>query len=370
MDIRKHLTATVIAMISLRGALTRGEVPDWVVFPEEEWQTLTPEEAGIRELGAWNKWVEDTKKSAQGASFQGEDHSDNQWGVVVARGGYLIQSFGDADYKYQTASLGKAFTIACLQLAIDEGRIQSADDLIKDYWTGEGELNAPHKYLDAGFHAFLTFDHLKNHQGAFPITNGWSWKRGKNYDTPAPQWAKWTGDPDHDNYAHARPGTVDSLYSSGGYWRLAQALTAVWEKDLKQVLDEKIMSHIGIPADRWDWTPGQIVHDTKEWYPQMPGYGLFLDPPYKIDGQVVRGGPGWVVISATDLARWGLLVATGGEWRGKRLISRIQGHGGGNGSHVGGVGDQAMGSWGIVTSTFNSQVPWHLFVEPPKPKRP
>ena len=56
------------------------------------------------------------------------------------------------------------------------------------------------------------------------------------------------GDPDYDNYAHAAPGSV-SRYSSGGYWRLSQALTAIWKKDLKQVLDERIPPAIG-NADR------------------------------------------------------------------------------------------------------------------------
>ncbi len=68
---------------------------------------------------------------------------------------------------------------------------------------------------------------------------------------------------------------VGRTYSSGGSWRLAQSLTAVWKTDIKQVLDDRIMGQIGIPP-----------------------------------------------------ARWGPLVATGGEWKGKRLISRVQGHGG------------------------------------------
>jgi CubicO group peptidase (beta-lactamase class C family) len=137
------------------------------------------------------------------------------------------------------------------------------------------------------------------------------------------------------------------------------------------VLDEKIMSRIGIPADRWDWTPGKVVHDKKTWYPKMPGYGDFLDPPYTIQGQTVRGGPGWVVISAKDLARWGLLVASGGSWKNRKLISRIQGHGGGNGSYVGGTGGKVIGSFGRVTSTFNqAKIPWKLFVQPPSEATP
>ena len=89
----------------------------------------------------------------------------------------------------------------------------------------------------------------------------------------------------------------------------------------------------------------------------------------EIDGQVVRGGPGWVVISARDLARWGLLVATGGEWNGERLIGRVQGHGGGNGSDVGGNRGQTIGSWGKVTTNFNhGSVPWRLFTAVPRPE--
>lgn len=45
------------------------------------------------------------------------------------------------------------------------------------------------------------------------------------------------------------------------------------------------MSKIGIPADRWDWVPGKVVHDEIHWYPNMPGYGDFIDPPYEIGGQ-------------------------------------------------------------------------------------
>ena len=96
-----------------------------------------------------------------------------------------------------------------------------------------------------------------------------------------PDWAEWTGDPFFDNYSHAKPGT-ERTYSSGGIWRLSQALTSLWQQDLKQVLDDGLMSKIGIPADRWDWFPGKAVHDDPDWYPSMPGYGDFIDPPYEI----------------------------------------------------------------------------------------
>ena len=143
----------------------------------------------------------------------------------------------------------------------------------------------------------------------------------------------------------------------------------LWGKDIKRVLDDELFGEIGIPADRWDWTPGRVVHEKRDWYPHMPGYGDFLDPPYEIDGHVVRGGPGWVVMSARDLARFGHLVATGGVWNGRRLLGRrwTIGHGGGNGSGVAGESTNYT-AFGIVTTEgidFNEPfLPDELFTGP------
>ena len=73
---------------------------------------------------------------------------------------------------------------------------------------------------------------------AFPLksaTAGGSSARVSKSGTqfPAsPNGPTWTGDPFYDCYAHAEPGT-QGLYSSAGFWRLGQALTYVWGRDLK-----------------------------------------------------------------------------------------------------------------------------------------
>ena len=319
------------------------ELPSWITYPEDDWVQITPEQAGL-DPEKWHAFL--SALDVRGARFGGEDHSAGKWGTVLTRGGYLLHSWGDRHYAYQTASTGKAFIWALLGLAVEDGLIE-LDQPIGLSWTGHGELSHTHKWLDRGHHRNLTWRHLagtrfgSGHHGGFPIELGNRWQQKQTGLEDAdvvpgvPSWATWTGDPFYDLYAHAEPGT-EEFYSSAGYWRLGQALTAVFERDLKDVLQERLFSKIGIGAERWEWLTGREVKDQRDLYPTIPDSYTYLDPPYEIAGSAVRSGPGWVIITASDLARFGHLVATEGIWRGERLISRewVRGHGGGNESGV------------------------------------
>ena len=98
-------------------------VPDWVVYPGKDWQTITPAEAGL-DVDKWNAWV--ARQNPSGNDRWGQN-SQRDFGVVVTRGGYLLKVFGNAECKVQCASVGKAFTSFALQLAIDEGLISPRD---------------------------------------------------------------------------------------------------------------------------------------------------------------------------------------------------------------------------------------------------
>lgn len=331
-------------------------LPDWTEYPGREWRRITPREAGF-DATRWKRFLDGIEVRA--TNWGGEVHAADEYGVVLTRGGYMVHTWGDPEYRFQTASLGKAFTWVALGLAADDGLIDP-DEPVRRKWTGEGELSHPHKYLDRGFHVTLTWRHLigdkedprtrGGHYGGFPVTNGYYWRKGQagktrigdgevagSHNWLAPEWANWTGDPLYDNYSHAEPGTFKH-YSSGGIWRLTQALTAIWGRDLKAVLDGRIFGPLGVPPDRWDWLPGRRIFEEKDFYPRMPGYGDYVDPPYEVDGNSVRGGGGWVVMSASDLARFGHLVATQGVWKGNRLIKGewLRSHRGGNDSEVAG----------------------------------
>ena len=321
------------------------EVPDWVTFPEDDWTEISAEQAGL-DAGKFASFLGGL--DVRGASFGSEDHTGNKWGALLARGGYLVHSWGDRHYRFQTASTGKAFIWALLGYAAEDGLVDP-DEPIHKTWTGEGQLSHPHKSLDTGHHETLTWRHLVGsrdeniHYGGFPIEMGVRWnerRSGLEDDTAVPgvaEWASWTGDAYYDTYSHIEPGTV-GLYSSAGFWRLGQALTALWGRDLKDVLDERLFSKIGIAAESWDWPTGRAMTENKYFYPAIPDAYTYLDPPYEIDGHAVRSGPGWVIISASDLARFGHLVATQGVWKGERLIDPrwLRGHGGGNRSGVSG----------------------------------
>ena len=336
-----------------------GEIPAWVTYPDDDWIQITPEEAGL-DPGKFATFLK--SHDVRGASFGGENHVDNQYGAMLTRGGYVVHVWGDPSYRFQTASTGKAFMWAVLGFAVADGLLDP-DEPINKTWTGEGWLSHTHKCLNQGFHKSLTWRHLIGsrtasvHWGGFPFEIGVRWKEKRtgleeqNAVPGVPEWATWTGDPFYDCYCHTKPGTM-GLYSSGGFWRLGQALTYVWNRDLKEVLQERLFDLIGIPAERWDWLTGGYVKDQRYFYPEIPDSYTYLDPPYEINGNEVRSGPGWVVISASDLARFGHLNTTRGVWKGEPIIDPdwLRGHSGGNKSGSSGESTHFT-AMGVVTTT-------------------
>lgn len=309
-------------------------IPDWVIYPDEEWERITPAEAGFRqpEFGA----LVDRHQPVP-STFWGERHAPDDFGAALTRGGYLVQTWGRSrDYAYQTASVGKAFTRAALGLAVEKLGL-NPDEPVCQTWTGAGELSHPHKHLDNEAHCDITWRHLVEHEAGFAVESGYHWRRGLLPDEP---WIRkgWTGNPLYDMWSLRRPGR--RFYSSAGYVRLGQALTALWGLDLKDILDREILAKIGVPPERWRWLSLAEVYADYDLYPGAPGYAHYADPPHEIRGIVVRGGPGWVCMAAEDLARFGLLVATGGIWKGERILGPewLVSKSGGNWSTV--VGDR------------------------------
>lgn len=329
-------------------------LPVETVYPEEHWEELPLQEAGFTpELVAELERLEPQP-------YRLWDEPVTQCASLITRDGRLVWYWGDTrHYRHQTASVGKAFTIALLGLAVEKLGL-NPDEPVYRTWTGAGQMSHEHKRMDSALHRDITWRHLKDHTAGFAMETAWWWRHGIGI----PNWVNQeevTGNPMYDMRSFRAPGTA-SYYSSAHYVRLGQALTALWGTDLKRLLDEEIFSVIGITPDRWDWMSLCDVYQNIYLYPDTPGYGHFADPPYEIEGNIVRGGPGWVSLSAEDLARWGLLVATQGVWKGRQLLAPewVVSHGSGNRSAVIGIPEACIA---IATITAEGLPPFLWEVE-------
>ena len=162
-------------------------VPDWVGFPRDDWQAITPREAGL-DADKWARYLETCQPGGAAPALPGGSNSA-QWGAAVSAGGYLLHTWGDPEFRAQTASVGKGLTWAVFGLAVEDGRVKP-DDLVRSTWTGAGQLSHPQKHLDQGHHRDLTWRHLLGdkdiygHLGGFPVTNGFLAER---HSGPGPE---------------------------------------------------------------------------------------------------------------------------------------------------------------------------------------
>lgn len=210
---------------------------------------------------------------------------------IILKDGYIIAKWGDIERVDMTFSVTKSFLSTTALLALDDGIISNADDLLKNYiWDTnfEGEHNSK-----------ITWTHLL-HQ-----TSDWSGELWGGLD-----WADRppsTGNVDDwKNRELKEPGTVFE-YNDVRVNLLAYSLLQVWRKPLPQVLKEKIMDPIGA-STTWRW---------------FGSNNAWVD----LDGskmQSVTGGGhsgGGMFINTLDMARFGLLLENNGIWNGNTLLS-------------------------------------------------
>ena len=229
------------------------------VFPDSQWIRAQPEDQGF------NQAVIDSI---------GEIMKINKANGVLIRNGYSIGEWlfgGEADKRFDTQSVSKSITSLTLGLALRDGLIKSIDDYVVDYFP-EFECGA---YSDS-----ITFRHLVTNTSGIALTR---WTHQRN-----PGWMK--------------PG-LESHYHNDHWTELARALTYVFGKPLKQVMDENVLNIIDAEMEWWkDGTIGGYVK--------------------KADGDsiVVNAGYAFTCWSARDLARVGYLYLKNGNWKGKQVI--------------------------------------------------
>ena len=191
----------------------------------------------------------------------------------IIRHGYLVKEWGDpkrlADIKSATkGSVGATL----LGLAVDRRLVRLDDPAVKHYPAiGTERPDNPRDRL-----AEITIRHLATMTAGFD-----------------------DGRPPKLVY---RPGT-DGFYSNDGANMLAELLTLRFSEDLATVFKREVMDPIGVPPAEWKWRENAYRAKT-------------------IAGLKSREFASGITITHRALARIGYLYLRGGEWNGRRILSR------------------------------------------------
>lgn len=214
---------------------------------------------------------------------------------LIVRHGRIAAAWGPTGAPDMTFSVTKSYLAICAGLAVDDGLIPDIDapahDLVPDLF-------------EASQNRSVTWRHLLQQTSEW---EGSLWDkadridRNRQLNTPPG--------------APSLKGTHRDLQPPGAFWEyndirvnvLSYALMRVFRRPLPEVLAERIMRPIGASED-WSW------HGYENSWIDLEGRRM----------QSVSGGAHWgggLMISARDHARVGLLMARGGQWGSRRLLS-------------------------------------------------
>lgn len=101
-------------------------MPHEITFPEAHWDTISPSDAGF-----------DALKLQQAEQWLDDNAKERPYRAVVVRHGYKVAEWnhGVRQDEYQRlASAAKSIYSSILGIALREGKISSADDLLTDYY--------------------------------------------------------------------------------------------------------------------------------------------------------------------------------------------------------------------------------------------
>ncbi len=277
-------------------------------FPDRhQWQTIAPDQAGfdadrletavksarkhaVTEPNDLHKVITDSF-AAREPDFRilGPTRPREGDAGIIIRAGRIVTEWGDVDRVDMTFSAVKSYLATMWAIAWRDGLIESLDDRVGDY-VREGKFESKHN-------APITWRHLFNQ------TSDWSGTLWEVHD--------WADRPEGDdpeqwpNRELHEPGTRFK-YNDVRVNLAAYSLLQVLREPLPAVLKREIMDPIGA-SPTWRW------HGYENSWVMLDGQHM----------QSVSGGGhfgGGMFISASDHARFGLLMLNRGVWDGQRLL--------------------------------------------------
>ena len=314
------------------------------------WEKRTPAQVGLSQssvdsavkiaIASESTTPKDLLQNHLASSFGREPHSEalgpftvrgSASGLIIRRG-YIVAEWGDVDRPENTYSVTKSFVSTTIGLAFDRKMIRNLNDPVRLYMPPVVALKGvpsaatalapvpPNAMGDGNGSmastkgtAYDAFDVLQPFESEHNRKITWDHLLRQTSDWQGTLWGKpdWADRPQGDVEQwkvrkRNEPGTVYT-YNDVRVNATALASLMVWRRPLPQVLREYVMDPIGA-SNTWRW------------------YG-YDNSWIILDGQLVQsvaGGAHWgggMIISARDMARFGLLTLRKGKWGDKQILS-------------------------------------------------
>lgn len=319
--------------------------------PAGAWEKRTPEQVGLSKasvdsavriaIASESTTPKDLLANHLASSFGREPHSEATGpftvrgpasGLIIRRG-YIVAEWGDTDRPENTYSVTKSFVSTTIGLAYDRKMIRDLKDPVRIYMApivalrGAPASGAPLAMVPPNATgttsgvpapvksgtAYDAFEILEPFESEHNRKITWDHLLRQTSDWQGTLWGKpdWADRPRGDIEqwkvrARNEPGAVYT-YNDVRVNATALASLTVWRRPLPQVLREYVMDPIGA-SNKWRW------------------YG-YDNSWIIVDGQLVQsvaGGAHWgggMIISASDMARFGLLTLRKGKWGDKQILS-------------------------------------------------
>jgi CubicO group peptidase (beta-lactamase class C family) len=207
--------------------------------------------------------------------------------LLSVEGETLVEAYSwprTAEDKHKLASVTKSVLSILLGMAIDEGKIGSLDAALASFFP-EAAASWPEDKRR------VTLRHL------ITMTDGLSWREDGSYSGPDDSFTQMKTAPNAVDYVLSRPLDVPPGsrfdYNSGA----SHLLSAVLGKAVGAKASEYAATRLFDPLDIEDWI-------------------------WREDGQGVTYGCDGLMLRPRDLLKIGQLLASGGLWEGRRLVSR------------------------------------------------
>lgn len=234
------------------------------VFPGSEWAVASPESQG----------VDAVKMKIALDTLRNYCHEDGLSETMIIRNGYVIYEGGNVKNIHSIWSCSKSITTTVLGLLIEQDKCK-LDDYAASY-----EPLLKDKY------SMLQLKHMASMTSGYSAVGDDRWDDWESED--------WSWTPYKPDQPYSKPGTTFQYWDEN-MMMLGRVLTQVAKKTMYEVMKEEV-------TDKMDFG---------DWY-----WKLEKD----IKGLPINNGCTDVHMSATQLARIGLLYLNNGNWNGNQLV--------------------------------------------------